>query len=42
MWKILKKIKCSLFICCGSKCSYNEKTNTITITEQEQEDKNNN
>lgn len=24
MWKLLKRIKCKLFICCNSQCSINE------------------
>tara|TARA_R110000787_G_scaffold148530_1_gene262456 strand:+ start:2125 stop:2340 length:216 start_codon:yes stop_codon:yes gene_type:complete len=24
MWKILKKLKCKVFACCGSKCSIND------------------
>lgn len=24
MWKLLKKLRCKMFVCCGSKCSMND------------------
>ena len=24
MWKLMKKLKCKVFACCGSKCSIND------------------